>query len=102
MLCRVWRPVDATDAAHSHVGRWIKDHADGRWHLIGIARLPIPGTSFADNSGFIETLSGAKAVRPLHRRLGYCRKDGRWLEADTIAINKTLYVVVNIIAEGDH
>ena len=102
MLSRVWRPAGGTDASHAYVGRWIKDHADGRWHLIGIARLPIPGTSFADNSGFIETLSGAKAVRPLHRRLGYCRKDGRWLEADTIAINKTLYVVVNIIAEGDH
>jgi hypothetical protein len=100
MLCRVWRPVGGGE--HSHVGRWIKDHADGRWHLIGIAHLPIPATSFADNSGFIEKLSGGKVVRPLDRRLGYCRKDGRWLKVDTISINKTNYVVVNVVPEGDH
>jgi len=100
MLGRVWRPVDGGN--YSYVGRWIKNHADGRWHLIGIARLPIPATSFADNSGFIETLSGAKVVRPLHRRFGYCRKDGQWLKADTVTISKTRYVVVNVIPEGDH
>ncbi|NQT88132.1 hypothetical protein HQ560_15300, partial [bacterium] len=100
MLGRVWQPVGGADPAY--VGRWIKDHLNGKWHLIGIARLPIPATSFTSNSGFIETLSGGKVVRPLHRRLGYCRKDGRWLKSDTIAINKTAYVVVNIIPEGDH
>lgn len=102
MLGRVWRPLGTEDASHACVGRWIKDRADGRWHLIGIARLPIPATSFAGNSGFIETLSNEKVVRPLHRRLGYFRKDGRWLKSDTIAIDKTEYVVVNTIAEEDH
>jgi hypothetical protein len=76
MLGRVWRPLGEADTAHAYIGRWIKDHADGRWHLIGVARLPIPATSFTGNSGFIETLSNAKVVRPLHRRLGYCRS--RW------------------------
>jgi predicted GH43/DUF377 family glycosyl hydrolase len=102
MLARVWQPVGDTNASHAFVGRWIKDHADGRWHLIGIARLPIPATSFTGNSGFIETLSNEKVVRPLHRRLGYFRKEGRWLKSDTIAIDKTLYVVVNTVAEDDH
>ena len=102
MLGRVWLPVGEKDAAYAHVGRWIKDQAAGRWHLIGIARLPIPASSFTGNSGFIETLSDAKVVRPLHRRFGYCRKDGRWLKADTITLNETEYVVVNTLPEGDH
>ena len=100
MLGRVWQPTGGAD--HAYVGRWIKDQLSGKWHLIGIARLPIPATSFTGNSGFIETLSGGKVVRPLHRRLGYYRKDGRWRKSDTITINKTAYVVVNIIPEGDH
>jgi hypothetical protein len=102
MLSRVWQPLGATNTSPAFVGRWIKDHADGRWHLIGIARLPIPATSFTGNSGFIETLSNEKVVRSLHRRLGYFRKDGRWLKSDTMAIDKTLYVVVNTVAEDDH
>jgi hypothetical protein len=102
MLGRVWRPAGDTNASHAFVGRWIKDQAAGRWHLIGVARLPIPATSFTGNSGFIEPLSNEKAVRSLHRRFGYYRKDGRWLKSDTIAIDKTEYVVVNTVAEGDH
>jgi hypothetical protein len=101
MLGRVWRPVEP-DATHAYIGRWIKDQAAGRWHLIGIARLPIPATSFSGNSGFIETLSDGIVVRPLHRRFGYCRKDGTWLKADTITINETPYALANILPEGDH
>ena len=102
MLARVWQPVGEANTSQAFVGRWIKDQADGRWHLIGIARLPIPATSFTGNSGFIEPLTSEKAVRSLHRRFGYFRKDGRWVKSDTIAIDKTQYVVVNTIAEGDH
>lgn len=102
MLARVWQPVGQMDLSHAFVGRWIKDLADGRWHLIGIARLPIPATSFTGNSGFIETLSNEKVVRPLHRRLGYFRKDGRWFKSNTISIDKTRYVVVNTVPEGGH
>ena len=100
MLGRVWRT--APDADHGFIGRWIKDHADGRWHLIGIARLPIPVTSFTSNAGFLEPLGSEKAVRSLHRRLGYFRKDGAWGKSDTIAIDKTQYVVVNTVGEGEH
>ena len=25
-----------------------------------------------------------RSVRSLHRRLGYCRKDGQWLKSDTV------------------
>ena len=99
MLARVWQPVGG---GHAFVARWIKDHADGRWHLIGVAKLPIAATSFTGNSGFLEPLASEKAVRSLHRRLGYCRKDGRWKKADTITIDKTQYVVVNKLPEGDH
>lgn len=102
MLGRVWQPLGATNASYAHVGRWIKDQADGRWHLIGIARLPIAATSFTGNSGFIEPLTSEKAVRSLHRRFGYYRKDGQWLKSDTISIDKTEYVVVNLVAEEQH
>jgi hypothetical protein len=100
MLSRVWQPVDGGD--HAFVGRWIRNHADGTWHRIGIARLPIPATSFTGNSGFLEPLTSEQAVRPLHRRLGYFRKDGQWRKSDTIAIDKTQYVIVNTVPEGDH
>ncbi|MEK0449845.1 MAG: hypothetical protein RL088_2113 [Verrucomicrobiota bacterium] len=98
MLGRVWK----VDDTHGYVARWIKDHADGKWHHIGTARLPIPATSFTGNAGFIEPLSNEKAVRSLHRRFGYFRKDGAWRKSDTIAIDKTQYVVVNVVPESDH
>lgn len=100
MLGRVWKPEDNAD--HAFCARWIKDHADGTWHLIGIARLPIPAESFTGNSGFLEPLGSEKAVRSLHRRLGYFRKAGQWGKSDTISIDKTQYVIVNTVAEGDH
>ncbi|MCF7973919.1 MAG: hypothetical protein K9N55_08895 [Phycisphaerae bacterium] len=100
MAARVWQPIGGGN--HAFMGRWIKDHGDGRWHLIGLARLPIPAESFTGNSGFIETLSDGRVVRPLHRRLGYFRKHGHWLKSDTITITRTNYVVVNIVPEGDH
>jgi len=100
MLGRVWQPVGG--GSHAFVGRWIKDSASGHWHLIGIARLPIPATSFTGNSGFLEPLTSEKAVRSLHRRFGYFRKAGQWRKSDTIAIDKTQYVVVNTVAENDH
>ena len=98
MLGRVWK----VDDTHGYVARWVKDHADGKWHHIGTARLPIPATSFTGNAGFIEPLSNEKAVRSLHRRFGYFRKDGAWKKSDTIAIDKTQYVVLNVLPEGDH
>ncbi len=100
MLARVWQPVEG--GGHAFVGRWIRDHAAGTWHLIGVARLPIAATSFTGNSGFLEPLTSEKAVRSLHRRLGYFRKDGAWRKSDTISIDKTQYVVVNTVPEGDH
>jgi hypothetical protein len=102
MLARVWRPIDGSDPASAHVGRWIKDLTANRWHFIGMARLPIPATSFAGNSGFLEPLTSEKAVRSLHRRFGYFRKDGVWRKSDSITIDKTEFVVVNTVAEGDH
>ena len=101
MLARLWQPTDPK-ANHSYIGRWIKDVENNRWHLIGIARLPVRAESFTGNSGFIETLSDVKVVRPLDRRLGHFRKDGQWRKSDVITINKTQYVVLNVIPEGDH
>ena len=101
MVGRLWQPTDPK-ANHSFIGRWIKDVENNRWHLIGIARLPVRAESFTGNSGFIETLSDVKVVRPLDRRLGHFRKDGQWRKSDVITINKTQYVVLNVIPEGDH
>ena len=28
--------------------------------------------------------NGGRSVRSLHRRLGYCRKEGKWLKSDTV------------------
>jgi hypothetical protein len=99
MVSRVWKP---TSESNSIVGRWIKDHHNNQWHLIGIAQLPIPATSFTGNSGFLEPLTSEKAVRSIHRRFGYFRKDGKWRSSNTISIDKTQYVVVNSIPEEDH
>jgi hypothetical protein len=101
MLARVWQPIGGS-STHAHVGRWIKDHHDGTWHLIGVARLPIPATSFTGNSGFIETLSDGPVVRPLDRRLGYFRNTGNWKKSDTITLGETPFVVVNVVKEQDH
>jgi hypothetical protein len=101
MLARLWQPTDPK-ANHSFIGRWIKDVENGRWHLIGIARLPVRAEAFSGNSGFIETLSDVKVVRPLDRRFGYFRKDGQWRKSDIITIGKTQYVVLNVVPEGDH
>ena len=76
MVSRVWQPAPESNAL---IGRWIKDQRAGEWHLIGIAQLPIPATSFTGNSGFLEPLTSEKAVRSLHRRFGYYRKQGSWL-----------------------
>ena len=102
LLARVWRPLDASDTAPAYVGRWIKDPAAQRWHFIGMARLPIPATSFTGNSGFLEPLTSEKAVRSIHRRFGYFRKDGLWRKSDTLTIDKTEFVVVNTVPEDDH
>ena len=101
MLTRIWEPMDP-QADHSFIGRWIKDVKNDRWQMIGIARLPVRATSLNSNSGFIETLSDVRVVRPLDRRFGYFRKDGDWRKSDIVSINKTRYVVLNVIPEGDH
>ncbi len=102
MLARVWRQPDGSEPGSARVGRWIKDVSNGRWHLVGQARLPIAATSFTGNSGFLEPLGSEKAVRSLHRRLGYFRKDGAWRKSDAISIDKTEFVVVGVLPEDDH
>jgi len=101
MVARLWQPTDLK-AGRSFIGRWIKDIENKRWHLIGIARLPVRAETFTGNSGFIETLSDVRVVRPLDRRFGYFRKDGTWRKSDVISIRKTQYVVLNVLSEGDH
>ena len=100
MLARMWQPTDPR-ADHAYIGRWIKDVENNRWHLIGIARLPVRAETFSGNSGFIETLSHVNVVRPLDRRFGYFRKDGQWHKSDLVSINKKLYVVLNVLPEGN-
>ena len=50
-----------------------------------------------------------RSVRSMHRRLGYCRKDGKWLKSDTVTYDVPpkkgeldTYWIVNIVPEGGH
>ena len=110
MMMRVWVPADVENPQYSYVGRWVKDVESKQWHLYGIMRLPVATTSFTSNAGFLEDFGNyGRSVRSLHRRLGYCRKDGQWLKSDTVTYDvpsKTglfdAYWVVNIQPDGDH
>ena len=110
MMMRVWSPIGVKNPQYSYMGRWVKDVDSNAWHLYGIMRLPIPVTSFTGNAGFLEDYGNAgRSVRSMHRRLGYCRKDGKWLKSDTVTYDVPAYRgqldtywVVNIQPEGDH
>ena len=110
VMMRVWQPLGAANPQEAFVGRWVKDVASNRWHLYGIMRLPVATNSFTGNAGFLEDFGhGGRSVRSLHRRLGYCRKDGQWLKSDTVTYDvpaKTglfdAYWIVNVQPEGDH
>ena len=110
MMMRVWEPVGVDNPQYSFIGRWVKDVESGQWHLYGIMRLPVPATSFNGNAGFLEDFgNGGRSVRSMHRRLGYCRKDGKWLKSDTVTYDVPpkrgeldTYWVVNILPEDDH
>ena len=85
VMMRVWQPAGVANPQEAFVGRWVKDVAANRWHLYGIMRLPVATNSFTGNAGFLEDFGhGGRSVRSLHRRLGYCRKDGQWLKSDTV------------------
>jgi hypothetical protein len=109
MMMRVWEPAGVSNPSHSYIGRWVKDVTNNRWHLYGIMRLPVPATSFTGNAGFLEDFgNGGRSVRSMHRRLGYCRKDGRWLKSSTVTYDVPpnrgeldTYWIVNILPEGD-
>jgi hypothetical protein len=110
MMMRVWEPVGIEKPQYSYIGRWVKDVEGGQWHLYGIMRLPVPATSFNGNAGFLEDFGNAgRSVRSLHRRLGYCRKDGQWLKSDTVSYKVPpkkgaldTYWIVNVLPEGNH
>jgi hypothetical protein len=110
MMMRVWEPAGVEHPQCSYIGRWVKDVEGKQWHLYGIMRLPVPATSFNGNAGFLEDFgNGGRSVRSLHRRLGYCRKDGKWLKSDTVTYDVPprrgeldTYWIVNTLGEGDH
>ncbi|MDO4550248.1 MAG: PA14 domain-containing protein [Planctomycetia bacterium] len=104
MLARVWQPEGEPEkeGKSAYMGRWIKDVQENKWHFIGYVQLPIPATSFTGNSGFIEPLTNPKAVRPFIRRLGYARKDGKWVSTNQTSGINARYVIANILPEGRH
>ena len=109
MMMRVWEPAGVENPQYSFIGRWVKDVAAQEWHLYGIMRLPVPATSFTSNAGFLEDFgNGGRSVRSMHRRLGYCRKDGAWLKSDTVTYDvgpkrgqMDTYWVVNVLPDGE-
>ncbi|MCX6996899.1 MAG: PA14 domain-containing protein, partial [Kiritimatiellaeota bacterium] len=110
MMMRVWEPAGATNAQSCYIGRWIKEVSSGQWHLYGIMRLPVPGSSFQGNNGFLEDVGNVgRSVRSLYRRLGYYRKAGEWRSSNKVTINVDRkngqfdnYWVVQVKPEGDH
>ena len=110
VMMRVWQPAGVANPQEAFVGRWVKDVAANRWHLYGIMRLPVATNSFTGNAGFLEDFGhGGRSVRSLHRRLGYCRKDGHWLKSDTVTYDVPAgtglfdaYWIVNVQPEGEH
>ena len=110
MMVRIWQPAGVNDSQIAYMGRWIKDVRAGNWHLYGIAKLPIPAKSFTGNAGFLEDFgNGGRSVRSMYRRLGYCRKDGKWLKSDTVTFDVPpfkgkydTYWIANVQPEGDH
>ncbi len=101
MVGRVWVPRDPA-AQFAYCGRWINDVENGKWHMVGILKIPFRVDEFGKNQGFIEMLSGEKVVRPLDRRFGYYRKNGEWRQSNRVAVNKRRYVVMQAVPEGDH
>ena len=110
MMMRVWEPAGVENPQYSFIGRWVKDVDGKQWRLYGIMRLPVPATSFTGNAGFLEDFGNSgRSARSLHRRLGYCRKDGKWLKSDTVSYDvppKTggmdTYWIVNVLPEDSH
>lgn len=100
-VARLWVPADP-QAQYAYCGRWIKDVENNQWHMVGILKVPFRVESFGKNQGFIESLGDGKAVRPLDRRFGYYRKDGRWRKSNKLVINKRSHVVMKAVNQGDY
>jgi len=85
MLLRVWSPLGVENPDYSYMGRWTKDVENNRWHLYGVVRMPVAGTTLNGGGGFLEDCAGAgRSLRALHRRLGYGRKEGKWHKTNTV------------------
>ena len=85
MMMRVWLPLGVENPDYSYMGRWTKDVKNDRWHLYGVVRMPVAGTTLNGGGGFLEDAGGAgRSLRALHRRLGYGRKDGKWHKTNTV------------------
>jgi len=85
MLLRVWSPLGVENPDYSYMGRWTKDVKNNRWHLYGVVRMPVAGTTLNGGGGFLEDYGGAgRSLRALHRRLGYGRKDSKWHKTNTV------------------
>jgi len=85
MMLRVWSPLGVENPDYSYMGRWTKDVENNRWHLYGVVKMPVAGTTLNGGGGFLEDAGGAgRSLRALHRRLGYARKDGKWHKTNTV------------------
>jgi len=88
MMIRVWSPLGVENPDYSYMGRWTKDVEKDRWHLYGVVKMPVAGTTLNGGGGFLEDCGGAgRSLRALHRRLGYGRKDGKWHKTNTVSFN---------------
>jgi len=85
MVQRVF-PAGSGEKDRARVGWWAKDVERNRWYTHSVVELPAPAAGFrVGSSGFVEALGPPTEPRAFERRLGYCRKDGKWYKADTVS-----------------
>jgi len=85
MVKRIF-PAGSGAEDRSWVGWWAKDVERNHWYLHSVVELPAAATGFSvGSSGFVEALGPPTEPRAFERRLGYCRKDGKWYKADTVS-----------------
>ena len=83
MVQRIYPSPDGKD--ESLVGWWVKDVERNRWYTHSVVKLPARATGFKGNTGFVEALGPPIIHRAFERRLGYCRKDGKWYKANVVS-----------------
>ena len=70
---------------YSFIGRWVKDVESKQMASLRHYAAARAGKVVHRQCWLSRRFgNGGRSVRSIHRRLGYCRKDGKWLKSDTV------------------